>query len=247
MFEIFSPTDGARTQSATIDITGKMLDDAAVITVNDLPVNVSGTDEFFSLANVHLEQIGSNVITIHAESVTGFSQEQTIQVIRDDAALFPPTLDPLSSYINAADFSLAGNCDVDGNVSIRLNGSVPSSVECTSGRWNYSLTFFVGENLVMVEGRDAPGRMIAGEGAVVFLDITPPTSPVVSDGGSTQSSTSELRVSWFSYDRETSVVDYEYAVTTTPNPPDPGTFVSSTGSGQVNIAGAQRQSRRLKF
>jgi len=237
MFEIISPTDGAQTQSATVDIAGKILDDAAVISVNGLPVNVSETGGFFMLKNFHLPQIGSNSITVRAESVTGFTQNQTIHITRDNQALLPPTLDPISSYMSTANFSVSGNCDVDGDVSVRLNEGAKTNIGCSAGRWNYSLNFFVGENLVMVEGRDALGRMIAGEGAIVFLDITPPTSPVVSDGGNTQSSTSELGVNWFSYDRETSVVDYEYVVGTASNPPANTTFVSSDGSGQVNISG----------
>ncbi|GEM_PF-6453565 len=236
MFEIIAPADGTRTQSAAIDIAGKIYDDTATLTVNGALITFSENRGFFTVKNVHLAQAGANSIAIHAQSITGFSQDQVINIIRDDQALLPPTLDQLPPYAGVSDMSVSGNCDVDGDVSIRLNQGARTNIGCSAGRWNYSLSFFVGENLVMVEGRDALGRMIAGEGAVVFLDITPPTSPVVSDGGSTQSSTSKLRVNWFSYDRETSVVDYEYAVSTTPGPP-PSAFVSSNGSGQVNITG----------
>lgn len=236
MFEVISPTDGARTQSATVDVRGKIYDETAFIAVNGAAVSIRQDGSFFEIEGVHLPQIGTNEISIHAQSVTGFAQDIILNVIRDDMSLLPPTINALPAFVGATDLNAGGSCDVDGHVSIRVDArdalpGVPEFVECARGRWNSFLGLTVGENLITVEGRDALGRMVAGEGAIVFSDVTPPTAPAVSDGGATQSSTAELRVSFFSYERETAIVEYQYDFGGNPFPPAHLNFHTTDTSG----------------
>lgn len=236
MFEVVSPRNGSVTSSATIDVIGRVLDDTAEIQVGGQVAAFLENGSYFRRENVILPLLGANDIPVHAESITGFVQDQTLSVIRDDNALLPPSLNSIPPYLGTTSLELSGSCDVDGGVAVCLNsectgGLLPRPyVDCASGAWNLPIELAVGENVILAEGVDSLDRRIVGPAASVFVDVTAPTIPVVSDGGGVQSSTIEITVSLFSYDNETTVTEFEYAVGTSPLPPEGIGFIAAASS-----------------
>lgn len=56
----------------------------------------------------------------------------------------------------------------------------------------------------------------------IRYDVTPPTTPIVSDGGPQAGVTLEIYAAWSCDDPESDIVDYEYAVGTSPEDPGEG-------------------------
>ena len=67
-------------------------------------------------------------------------------------------------------------------------------------------------------------------------DITPPSTPVVTDGGARSQSLTELWASWTSDDAETGIRNYEYAIGKTPGATDVRPF-TSTIQNSVTVTG----------
>jgi hypothetical protein len=76
-------------------------------------------------------------------------------------------------------------------------------------------------------------RFQNGTYAVVVPDATPPTKPVVTDGGSLTSSRTELWASWASVDAESGVREFQYAIGKTPGGTEVRAFASTTQNSVV--------------
>jgi len=67
----------------------------------------------------------------------------------------------------------------------------------------------------------------------VFSDPTPPTTPVVLDGGAATNSTTSLSASWSSDDPETGIREYQYAIGTSPGSSNVLAFTTTTSNFAV--------------
>lgn len=79
---------------------------------------------------------------------------------------------------------------------------------------------------------------------LVVRDLTPPTVPSVSDDGIHTTSEDTLRASWSSTDPESGIIEYQYAIGTTPSVPASGFVVGWTSAGtgaSASVSGLQLQ------
>lgn len=92
-----------------------------------------------------------------------------------------------------------------------------------------------------VKSQDANGNLRASQDYVfntIAADLTPPTTPVVTDEGQYTSNTAQLYASWTSSDPETGIAEYQYKITADSTA---GTVVrdwTSTGATAYVTAGA---------
>ena len=68
-------------------------------------------------------------------------------------------------------------------------------------------------------------------------DVTPPTTPVVTDDGATTTSTSQLHATWSSSDPESGISEYQYAIGTTSGGTDMVAWTSAGTNTQVTKTG----------
>lgn len=68
------------------------------------------------------------------------------------------------------------------------------------------------------------------------LDVTPPTTPVVTDDGATAPSPVELHAAWSSGDPDFEIVEYRYAIGTNPSDPGSGYIVDWKSAGTATEA-----------
>ncbi len=86
-------------------------------------------------------------------------------------------------------------------------------------------------------GQDLWSAVGVSDGMAVVEDATPPVSPEVTDDGAGTSSTSELHASWSSSDPESGIVEYQYAIGTTPGGTDLADWTSVGTDTQVTKTG----------
>lgn len=76
-------------------------------------------------------------------------------------------------------------------------------------------------------------RFSDGQYSVFASDTTPPTAPVVLDGGASTNSTSSLSASWSSDDPESGLREYQYAIGTSPGSSNIVAFTTTTSNFAV--------------
>lgn len=123
----------------------------------------------------------------------------------------PPTLNPVTTPTNITPQVLSGTKDK--NTSIYINGyeAMPINNETD---WSCSQTLLEGDNYLIITARSSQGLESNPVYAIITLDTSPPTMPVVTDDGEATSSTSQLHASWTSQDLETGIVEYQYSIGT---------------------------------
>ncbi|BCW97388.1 MAG: hypothetical protein KatS3mg024_0215 [Armatimonadota bacterium] len=83
-----------------------------------------------------------------------------------------------------------------------------------------------------VKARNGAGMWSAvGVSDGITVDTTPPTTPSVADGGRFTSKATELTASWTSSDPESGIVEYQYAIGTSPADPGSGYVVGWKSAG----------------
>jgi hypothetical protein len=91
--------------------------------------------------------------------------------------------------------------------------------------------------MLMRDGRYSQGDWsTAGVSVPLIADLTPPVTPVVTDGGKSQQSTTFLSASWTSNDPESGIVEYSYEIGSVPGGNDVLDWSSTTAS-EVNVTG----------
>ena len=78
----------------------------------------------------------------------------------------------------------------------------------------------VGDNSVTVRVKDTSALFATQDFTITVLDTTPPTTPVVTDDGEYTLNTTQLHATWSSSDSESGIVEYEYAIGTSPQVTD---------------------------
>lgn len=76
-------------------------------------------------------------------------------------------------------------------------------------------------------------RFRDGSYGAVTPDVTPPTKPVVTDGGALTASRTELSASWTAEDPESGIREYQYAIGKTPGGSDVRPFTTTTQNSVV--------------
>ena len=116
--------------------------------------------------------------------------------------------------------------------------TVTLSQQSRSGRWNRlgTYSFNAGSAEVKLSSQGSTSLYVLADavrliGPTAGPDTTPPTPVIVTDDGTFQTSTSRLRASWTSVDMESGIVQYEYAIGTTPTDPGSGYLVPWTSTG----------------
>lgn len=151
-----------------------------------------------------------------------------------DVYVYYPTVSPATS-------SAAYTVYYSGGTAIRT-----LSQQTRAGRWNRLGSYYwsgTGDFKVELSSQGSSGQYKLADavrivGPVQGPDTTPPTVPVVTDDGQYTSSTTQLHASWESYDLESGIDHYEYAVGTSPTDPGSGYLVPWTSTGTQTSATA---------
>ncbi len=71
----------------------------------------------------------------------------------------------------------------------------------------------------------------------IMVDTTPPTTPVVVDDGETTTNTTTLHATWSSEDSESGIIEYQYAIGTTPGGVDVVDWTPSQEDTEIEVTG----------
>lgn len=124
-----------------------------------------------------------------------------------------PTIHPLTSPTAVASHTLTGTKTSE--TSVWLNGVpiVPLNAQTT---WSHAVTLVEGANALSLLTKDVAGNPSATITTAVFLDTTPPTTPVVTDDGAYTTTFTQLHATWTSSDPGSGLAAFEYRIGTTP-------------------------------
>lgn len=129
----------------------------------------------------------------------------------EDLAPCVPSVELVTAITNESLQTICGGKDT--YTSIYVNGYIAVPLdEITS--WSNELTLEEGDNLFSITSRNAYQVESDAVNVSIFLDSTAPLTPEVSDDGISTSILTELHASWSSYDPETDIVEYQYAIGT---------------------------------
>jgi len=93
---------------------------------------------------------------------------------------------------------------------------------------------------------NADNESIIGSSDGIMVDATPPTTPVVTDDGDMTTDTTFLHVSWSSTDDESGIIEYQYAIGTTPKGMEVIGWTSS-GDTEVEMTGLNLQTGQTYY
>jgi branched-chain amino acid transport system substrate-binding protein len=124
----------------------------------------------------------------------------------------------------------AGGTDVVGWTSTGTNTEVTQ----TGLSLNWGTTYYFA-----VKAKNGSGLWseVGVSNGITVSDFTAPTTPTVTDGGATTSSTSQLYASWTSSDAESGVAEYQYAIGTTSGGTDISGWTSVGSNSEVTKTG----------
>jgi hypothetical protein len=86
--------------------------------------------------------------------------------------------------------------------------------------WSTEVSLSEGNNTFTIIAKDSALNESTAVEINIFLDISAPTIPTVVDDGEYSTDNSQLHASWSSEDLETGVIEYQYAIGTSPNTTD---------------------------
>lgn len=191
--------------------------------VNTLTVNWSVTlkSTFIGTKNTYLR------VTDDANATAAWTQKGTWIIQSDTTA-------PTGTIIinNDAAFTDSLNVSLTLSAEDNIGGSGLSQMQfsndnvtwstpeayATSKAW--TLTSGDGTKTVYVKYNDAARNWSGAFSDTIVLDMSPPSTPVVTDEGATTVNLTQIYASWSSSDPETGIVDYEYTIGTTPGGTD---------------------------
>jgi hypothetical protein len=164
-------------------------------------------------------------IKLMAQDKVGNIREATYQIMLDITA-------PLGSV------KINNNATYTNNVNVTLNLSATDAVSgmdpakgaqmqfsndnatwslpegyATTKAWTLPTGFGTGIRTVYIKYKDAAGNWSGAFSDGIILDTTAPTTPVVTDAGSTTTSKTTLTASWTSSDPDSGIVEYQYRIT----------------------------------
>ena len=122
-----------------------------------------------------------------------------------------PAIDDFMSPTSQPAQTLSGTKDPD--TSIWINGVQKVAIDGLTA-WSVSITLAEGQNNLSVTARNAAGLESVPVPVSMFLDTTPPTTPVITDDGTTTNYTNKLHAVWTAQDPQTEINEYQYAIGT---------------------------------
>ena len=133
-----------------------------------------------------------------------------------------------------------------------LSGVKETKYKVISGSWEtYSKPFAVSDSTnratVYYLSEDNAGNTEAVKSQQMKIDKTAPSTPVVTDDGDHLPSTNQLHASWTSSDAQSGVVEYQYAIGTTPGGADVTNWTSTGKEKEVTVTGLSLTSGRLYY
>jgi hypothetical protein len=171
---ITSPRNMAMTNKRTISVSGTVDDPAAVVHVNNTPVQVSKGS--FTLSSVSLAE-GENAITATAVDPAGNrAKSAIIIVVVKTSPPAPPGFTELPSATRNAAVTVHGTAEPGSQVEIFRNNRSSGSVRADeNGLFSLKTTLAEGKNVFTAVSTDTVGNASApSETSSVFLDTKPP-------------------------------------------------------------------------
>lgn len=224
---ITSPLDGIMVTSSPITLTGTVDDpDAAVVVSAVNNVNAGVSNGFFTAMSIQLAE-GANIVTATATTPMGYVTSNQITVILDTASPSTFNVDPWVTPTGQPGQTVTGTKEIGANVLRNGVEVVPHNGATT---WSDAVTLTAGSNVFFYSSEDAGGVEGPATMVSIFYDATAPTTPVVVDDGAYTTALTQLHASWSSNDPQTAIVDYEYAIGTTPQGQE---LVPYTSSGAL--------------
>jgi hypothetical protein len=171
---ITNPRNMAMTNKKTITVSGTVDDPAAVVVVNNTPVQVS--KGAFTLSGVSLAE-GENAVTATAVDPAGNrARSAMIIVVLKTSYPAPPSFAELPPATRNAAVIVQGTAEPGSQVEIFRNNRSTGSVRAdVNGLFSLKTTLVEGKNVFTAVAADAAGNASAPSAAVsVFLDTKPP-------------------------------------------------------------------------
>lgn len=168
------PKDQSLTNKKMITVTGTVDDAAAVVKVNNTPVQVSKGS--FTLSGVNLAE-GSNTITATAVDRAGNqATPATIVVVLKTIPPAPPKLGDLPVVSKVEPITANGTAEPGSQVELFMNSASKGTVKADEkGVFSFKVILQEGNNAFSAVASDAVGNVSASSAVVnVFLDKTPP-------------------------------------------------------------------------
>lgn len=208
-------------------------------TLKNARIIISGGKAVSSIYSLNDVRIG-NAFGEKAESTNYFLDATNIKKKAPVLPPNPPTINSVTTPTNVSVQTLTGT--KESGTSIYINGYQVVAQDNTA-IWSCDYALNEGENYLVITARNKYGMESASIMASIFLDASPPTTPLVTDDGAYTSARTQLHASWSSEDPQTGIVEYQYTVGTTSGGTDVvgwislGTQTEVTHSGLTLIQG----------
>ncbi len=200
------------------------------------------TPESYSTSKLWILTAGDGTKTVYVKFRDGAGNWSGDTDISDTIIL--DTTDPvvsITSPLNGAIFTTtsisvtgAVNDNIDNNPVVAVNGETATVDSGTFTAENINLS--LGQNDIIAEAIDLAGNS-SSDSITVTVDNTPPTTPVVTDGGDYTTSLTELHATWSSQDLETGISEYKYSIGTAQGQIDIVNWTSAGTNTQVTHTG----------
>jgi len=169
-----APKDQAVTNKRMVTVMGAVDDSAAVVKVNNTPVQVANGS--FTLSGVNLAE-GANTITATAVDRAGNqAKPATLTVVLKTVPPTAPKLGDLPFVTKDASVTVVGTAEPGSLVELYMNSASRGSVKADEkGAFSFKVPLREGNNAFSAVASDAVGNVSASSAVVnVFLDTKPP-------------------------------------------------------------------------
>jgi len=172
---IIGPRDLTVTNKKMITVTGSVDKPAALVKVNNTPVQVS--KGIFTLSGLSLTE-GSNTITAAAIDRAGNeAKASVVNIVLDTTPPAPPALNPLPPVTRTSPVTVSGSTEPGARVDVFVNSSPQGGVVKADekGAFSIKISLTEGNNAISAVATDAPGNASAPSAVMnMFLDTKPP-------------------------------------------------------------------------
>ncbi len=171
---ITTPRDQSVTNKKMISISGTVDDPAALVKVNNTPVQVSrGT---FTLSSVNLNEGGNTITAMAVDRAGNQAKTVSVVVVLDTTPPSAPTIAPLPPVTRNPALMVTGTAEPGAQVELYVNSGTKGKARADEkGAFAIKITLTEGNNALTAVAYDTIGNASASSAVVnVFLDTKPP-------------------------------------------------------------------------
>ena len=207
-----------------------------------------------TVTGLHLIQGGSYYISVRAYNHAGLSSEgHSGGITVDTTAPDTPEVVVLSSSISELRFRVDASDPESGIVQAQYailtspDASTAEYIDCKPGQEITVSGSFGVVHYIAAQAENGAGQWSSVAMKQVGGDSTPPTTPVVTDGGVYSTMPSSLAAIWSSQDPETGIVSYSYCLGSAAGLADVVPWTSTTNAGVTLTGLSLRNGGRYYF